>query len=291
MPTQYTQQELEALLGEIETKFSADLAKSEDSTVATLAKAEEEQKAPDANEEKEDEKQEKPQAEKASAEAEKADGEEKEAEGEEEEADAEGKKADAEGEEAPNADGEEKSPDANPEDCDYDDEDHAHLADMYSSMSHGELKAHHDHVRKALDTKGMQKCGDMAMAKSETVKAVEVSPDLIVASKEVEILKSELQTKKTEVEELQKNMAVLKEFVGKIFDKKKAPEGKAITNLEVIAKSDIGQEAKVLSKSEIHTKLKEITAKPTLAKSDRDAVTQYYNGGQVNVESISHLLK
>ena len=82
----------------------------------------------------------------------------------------------------------------------------------------------------------------------------------------------------------------MQEFLTKLV-KKTAPQGKAITSLDVIAKSETHVEEKTLSKGEIHEVLKAKSADASLKKSDRDAINAFYLTGQVNVNSISHLLK
>ena len=100
---------------------------------------------------------------------------------------------------------------------------------------------------------------------------------------EVELLKSELANERAE-------KAAIKEFLT-AFAKKAAPQGKAITSMDVIAKSETPSEDKSLSKGEIHEVLKTKSADPSLKKSDRNAINAFYLNGQVNVNSISHLLK
>jgi hypothetical protein len=100
---------------------------------------------------------------------------------------------------------------------------------------------------------------------------------------EVELLKSELETQK-------KNFEAVQEFLTKLV-KKTAPQGKAITSLDVVAKSEMPSKDESLSKGQIHEILKTKSSDPSLKKSDRDAITTYYLNGQVNVNSISHLLK
>jgi len=109
-------------------------------------------------------------------------------------------------------------------------------------------------------------------------------------NQEIELLKSELEAEKASKEDLKKNFEAVQEFLTKLV-KKTAPQGKAITELAVIAKSETSNEEKSLTKGQIHEVLKAKTAEPSLKKSDRDAITSYYLGGQVNVNSISHLLK
>lgn len=201
----------------------------------------------------------------------------------------------------------------------YDEEDMAHMHSMYSSMSKPELKAHHDVIRKCMD--GMSKMGmgeDMnkmgmaeGMAKAEMedgakdaegyrpnggphdgeaaskktapssdMTALEKSEKNIVLS-EVTLLKSELETAKAE-------RAAVAEFLKK-FIEKTAPAGKAITSLDIIAKTEGANSEKPLSKSEIHEKLLAKSKDLSLAKSDRDAINSYYFSK--NVETVRHLLK
>lgn len=89
----------------------------------------------------------------------------------------------------------------------------------------------------------MQKCSDMGMAKSETDTSVQVIdvkiPEL---EKETALLKSELASEKEKVAELQKKVDLAAEFMGKLAAKRAAPQGKAITSLEVIQKSETNKE-------------------------------------------------
>jgi hypothetical protein len=120
-------------------------------------------------------------------------------------------------------------------------------------------------------------------AKSPASKADGVQMMEKSENQEVELLKTELAAEKAE-------KAAIKEFLT-LFAKKAIPQGKAITSLDVVAKSEMPSEDKSLSKKEVHEILKSKTADPSLKKSDRDAITSYYLNGQVNVQSISHLLK
>jgi hypothetical protein len=298
---QYTEKELQKLIENVEKEFTAHLAKAEEGFKATLAKSEsaesaapsvdgteplakaEDDKPAKAEDEKKEDKEEAPKSdEKPAAEAKEG---EKPAEAPAKE---EGK------EEAPAAPEAKEAPAANADGCDYDDEDMDHMHKMYASMSKGELKAHHDAIKKTLD--GM--CGgEMApapaaaapMAKSEeTAVAVEVKPEVIQPAQDVELLKSEVEAKTAKIAELQKNLELVTEFVTKLA-KKSAPQGKAITHLETIAKTEVKEE-KELSKSEITTILAKKAADPSLSKSDRDAINAYYLTG-ASINKINHLLK
>lgn len=287
---QYTEKELEQLINEVEKEFTSHLAKaeenfrlakSEDSAAPKeepLVKAEEGEKKPEEKPEAKEE----PKGEESK--------EEKKPEAKEAEAEAkeEGEKA-PEGEKKPEA---EAAPKEDGEGHDYDEKDLEHMDKMYMSMSKGELKAHHDSVRKALDA-SMAKCGDMSMSKSETAAtSVEVKPEIVKdeSNKELELLKSEIAAEKAKTEGLQKSLDAVSAFLTKLVEKKVAPQGKAITSLDVIAKSEGAQEEKSLTKGEIDTILNQKAQDPKLEKSDRDAINAFYlSNGSIN--SISHLLK
>ena len=296
---QYTDQEFDKLISDVEKEFTAHLAKAEENcrlakaedsaapSVEPLAKAEEEKKPEEKKEEKKPEEKE-PEAKEEPKEESK---ESKEPEQKEEE-----KKPEEAKEEEKKPEGEAAAPAAEDKGHDYDEEDLAHMDKMYMSMGKGELKAHHDSVRKALDA-GMAKCGEMTMGKSETEPvAVEVKPEIVAEivkeepNKELELLKSEVETQKAKAEGLQKSLDAVSAFLTKLVEKKVAPQGKAITSLDVIAKSEGAQEEKTLSKSEIDSKLLTKAQDPKLEKSDRALINAFYlENGSIN--SISHLLK
>lgn len=263
---QYTETQLAELLKSVEKEFAAELSKSEAASAA-LSKAEDEKP------EKEDKKpEEKPEPK-----------EEKKEDKKEEAAPAE--KAPEQKEEHKEEPKTEEKPEHKEEDgCDYDEEDLEHMHKMYQSMSKGELKAHHDSVRKALDCH-MGKAD--AMAKSEET---EVKTEVIVPNPEFELLKSELEAQKAKGEGLQKTLDTLQAFLTKLVSAKGAPQGKAITSLEQITKSEGFTDEKQLTKKEIDGALLKKSMDPTLAKSDRDAINAFYlNGAGIN--TISHLLK
>ncbi|HEY5236361.1 MAG TPA: hypothetical protein VIJ14_09305, partial [Rhabdochlamydiaceae bacterium] len=199
------------------------------------------------------------------------------------------------------------------EDHGYDDEDMAHMHSMYSSMSKGELKAHHDAVRKCMDmgmSKGMAKAemedgakdaegyrpnGGPKNGKAENESKSAAPTDTQAMNKsekdavieEVTLLKSELEATKAKSEEHKKNLEAVESFLKK-FVEKTAPAGKAITSLDIIAKTESAKEGKALSKSEIHEKLLAKSKDISLSKSDRDAINSYYFSK--NIESVRHLL-
>jgi hypothetical protein len=301
MKIMYDEQQLSSLMADVEKEFSKHLAKAEKSF--GLAKSEFPPKKDESK--KEDEK-------KASSES---SGEEKKPMETEKPEDKGVKDQDQQSEDKPGENDQEQpgmaaKDGAAPADEDhgYDDEDMGHMHSMYSSMSKPELKAHHDAVRKCLEGMGMAKCED-GMAKAEMedcakdaegyrpnggpkdgqsekegkgpastgAQALEKSEP----SMEISMLKSELEAAKAETAAV---AAFLKKFV-----EKTAPAGKAITSLDIIAKTESGQNEKPLTKSEIDAKLLAKAKDVSLTKSDRDAINSYYFSK--NVESVRHLLK
>lgn len=291
----YTEKELNKLIEDVEKEFTAHLAKHEEAQTSlakseeaavesapvvetALAKAEDEKPAA-----KEEEKKEEPKSEEKPAPEAKEGEKSAEAPAKEE-----GKEA------APAPEGKEgeapAAPAASDEGHGYDDEDLDHMNKMYASMSKGELKAHHDAIKACLDNCAMEKCGESApapMAKTEETVEVKVEDK---APAELELLKSESAAKDAKISDLQKKLDIATEFVTKLFAKKSAPAGKAITNLETIAKSEGSEEVKPLNKNEITAILAKKAAEPTLTKSDRDAINAYYLNG-ASIDKISHLLK
>lgn len=294
---QYTEKELSKLISDLETEFTTHLAKAEFGAAqpASLAKAEDEKPA----EKKDESKDEAPAAESKPEAKESEEEKPKDAPAAEAAPEAkEGEAAPAPAEQAPDAA-------AQADASGYDAEDIAHMDQMYMSMSKAELLAHHDSCVRALDAIGAEhthaaapvaeqaapaapaaeaqapaaeidKCGDMSMSKSES-------------NVELELAKSEAEAAKAKAAELQKNLEGVQEFLTQLV--KKVPQGKAITSLEQVAKSEEAQgEVKELSKSEITEILMKKAADPKLAKTDRDAINAFYLN-QANFNTISHLLK
>lgn len=294
---QYTEQELQMLIKNLETEFSAHIAEVTGAAQPTsLAKAEDENK-PEGKESKESKPEEKPESKPKAEESTEEKPKDAPAEGAKE-AKPEGEAAPAAPQEAPVA------PSADEGASGYDAEDIAQMDQMYMSMSKAELIAHHDSCVRALDAQGAEhshaapaapgaeqaapaapaapaaeidKCGDMSMGKSEDTKNVEL-----------ELAKSEVVAEKQKTEALQKNLDAVQEFLTKLV--KKVPQGKAITSLEQVAKNESSNESKELTKAEINSKLLAKSADPKLAKADRDAINAFYLNN-TNVNTISHLLK
>lgn len=302
----YSVQELNSLLKSVETEFGAALAKAEKSF--ELAKSEFPPKKDESK--KEDEK-------KASSES---SGEEKKPMETEKPEDKGAKDQNQQSEDKPGENDQTqpgmaaKDGAAPEEGHGYDDEDMGHMHSMYSSMSKPELKAHHDVIRKCMDGMGLAKCED-GIAKAETGDACvdghrpnggptdgeaaskKTAPssdaqamtksEKDIAIEEVSLLKSELEAAKAESEARKKEVAAVTAFLTK-FVEKTAPAGKAITSLDIIAKTESSKEGKTLSKSEIGEKLLAKANDPTTSKSDRDAINSYYFSK--NIESVRHLL-
>jgi len=164
------------------------------------------------------------------------------------------------------------------DEIEFEEEEEETIDDLYASMTKSEKEAHYAAVKKAIFGEENE---EESMEKSE---------------EEVEIEKndnSEVQMLKSENEELKKNYEQLNELVSKLFNTKKAPAQKAVTNVNYIAKSEETQTEEKedfsnMSKSEITAKLKRIDYSG-LKKSDREAINNYYldNG---SVDSIKHLI-
>ena len=157
-------------------------------------------------------------------------------------------------------------------------EDYETIDDLYASMTKSEQEAHYAAVKKSLYGEEIEAQQEEVEEKIE--KAEENDEE------EVEMLKSEN-------EELKKNYEELKSMVDQLFNVKKAPAQKAVTNVNYIAKSEESNSEEIdfseMSKNEITAKLKTIDYSG-LKKSDREAINNYYldNG---SVDSIKHLIR
>lgn len=110
-------------------------------------------------------------------------------------------------------------------------------------------------------------------------------------SEDLELLKNELEAIKKENEGNKKNLEAVSAFLTKFVEKTTPPPQKAITQIDRIEKSEgSGGEVQELSKSEITQALNKKASDPTLAKSDRDAINEFYLN-KAGIETISHLLK
>ena len=107
---------------------------------------------------------------------------------------------------------------------------------------------------------------------------------------EMELLKAEISTSNAKFDELKKQYDGVAAFLTKLVEKKVAPAAKAITSLDVIAKSEYKDEEKPLTKNEIDSALLKKSQDASTSKSDRDAINNFYLGDK-SLEKISHLLK
>ena len=307
----YTQEQLVRLIAEVEKEFAPIIAKAEKPFAKPEDKSKDEAKASDESkgESKKPMESEKP-ADKGVEDQHQQDNS-KEDKGQPLDSKEERVAADGKENSAPTED-----PHGDAQDHGYDDEDLGHMHSMYSSMSRGELKAHHDAVRQAMDGHGLAKCED-GMAKAETsdaakdaegyrpnggpkdgeaakaktpassgAQALEKS-EKDVAVEEVSLLKSELETIKAENEKSKKEVEAVAAFLTK-FVEKTVPAGKAIMSLDVIAKTEGSSNEKPLSKGEIDAKLLAKSKDNATSQTDRNAINSYYFSK--NVESVRHLL-
>lgn len=162
----------------------------------------------------------------------------------------------------------------------------APAAPQGGDMGKSEPKSHAEANGGQISATGEPK--DPPGAKSPASKAEGMQMSKSETNTEVEMLKSELASEKAKSDTLKKNQDALQEFLTKLV--KKVPQGKAITSLDVIAKSESGQETQELTKSEVTSILMKKASDPTLSKSDRDAINAFYISG-TNYNTISHLLK
>lgn len=155
----------------------------------------------------------------------------------------------------------------------YDEEDYVEMDKMYASMTKSEVEAHYDSIKKNIETE------EVTMKKSE----VETN----------DLHKSEIDAKDGEIVDLKKSLSKLTVAMTD-FLKGKAPQRKAVTNIEYVAKSEevkkeeIKENLNELSKKEISTRL---TAKIRngLDKSEREKINEFYNG-DLKLDAIKHLL-
>lgn len=170
----------------------------------------------------------------------------------------------------------------NVESFDYDEEDMAEMEKMYKNMPKTEAEIHYKAVKKA-----------MFGEESSDMNKSEISS--VVVTEEAKMLKSENETLKAKNDELSKNLEQFAAIMKKAFTKENtAPKQKAITEMEVIKKSeeDTKQaEVKDLSKvsaEEISRTLVSKIRDGKLTKSEKEAVNKYYESKSIDL--IKHLL-
>ena len=155
---------------------------------------------------------------------------------------------------------------------DYSEEDHEEIANIYKNMSKSEAEAHF-----------------LALTKSWEIESEPTETMTKSENEEVSLVKSENSLLKAEVETLQKSIeqlvAALKANVNK------APERKAITSIDYIAKSEQAPktEVKQYSRMEALKKLRTV-AQGSLSKSDQDAIVEYTLDNKISTDTIKHLL-
>lgn len=208
------------------------------------------------------------------------------------------------------------------------DEDYQSIDELYGSMNKSEIEAHYQAAKKAYSeeinksddddlsehaksqrSKEAQKAAVQAnSAKDKSGKSkIDAGYDKVTNHKEKKIADEEFSAGSAfksegdedlfkENEELKKNLQTTNELLEKLFKTKKAPEGKALTGLNVIKKSEGGEfeeetkETKIasMSKSEITSKLNSIDY-GSITKSDRNAINDYCLNN-TSVDSIKHLI-
>lgn len=181
---------------------------------------------------------------------------------------------------------------------DYDESDIAEMNAMYGSMTKAEATAHFESLKKALsketsETKPTVEAQEV-ISKSE-VKPVEEKP---ATEDETKLLKSEIESLKSEKEKLEKSFKDLTAKLIEFVKGSKAPKQKAITKLEYVAKSEDEQKTDAkgaedvskLDKSEVSKRLTAKIRSGKLEKAEREKINDFYQSGSKNIESIRHLL-
>jgi hypothetical protein len=183
---------------------------------------------------------------------------------------------------------------------DYTDEDIQEVEGLYADMDKSEAEIHWKALKKAMGEKIIED------TPAEEVEVAPVQKNETVEDKEVEELnKAELLAKdekiaeqSDKIEKMEKTIGDLTQALGQFLGNKKTAKRKAVTglNYQTIAKSEGSDskegnvDVKSLSKSEITTKLTQVSANPQTSSQDRQLINEYYcNNG--SVESIGHLLK
>ncbi|WNM70326.1 hypothetical protein [Myxococcus phage Mx1] len=183
------------------------------------------------------------------------------------------------------------------------------LTQAYAQLSPEELQAHFDALKQVLMAQGGGGAGPemsgappaappggappgappgpdaVAPLAGEGSKPIDPAATMALKS-EVE---KELKLAKSENEQLKNSLSALTETLEKMMAK---PQPKAITAKDVgfLAKSeDPAPQYKKMTKQEVTKKLLTVTRDPELKKSDRDLITNYYEG-KVKVDALAHLL-
>jgi hypothetical protein len=180
---------------------------------------------------------------------------------------------------------------------DYDESDIAEMNAMYGSMTKAEATAHYESLKKALskedDNKPAVKAEETTISKSEVKE-----PTATKTEDETVVLKSEIESLKSEKEKLEKSFQDLTAKLTEFFKGSKAPKQKAITKMEYVAKSEDEQKTDIkatedvskLDKSEVSKRLTAKIRSGKLEKAEREKINEFYQSGSKNIESIRHLL-
>ena len=187
---------------------------------------------------------------------------------------------------------------------DYDEEDIKEMNEMYSSMTKAEAEAHLESLKKTL-SKETEKVPEIKAegipSKEEVVTKSEVKVEEKPEQKdeETKLLKTEVESLKSDKEKLEKSLKDLTAALAKfVKGSTAAPKQKAITRIEYVAKSE-DEKPKADEKQEDVSKLdkveisKRLTAKirnGKLEKAEREKINEFYQTGSKNIESIRHLL-
>jgi hypothetical protein len=152
----------------------------------------------------------------------------------------------------------------------YSTEEIEELSSLYAGLSKAEVEAHYEALTKHWETDTQE-----VMAKSE--------------NEETSLVKSENAILKSENDSLKKSM---EELIAALKSSVIAPERKAITSIEYIAKSEQAPktEVKQYSRQEAIGKLRSVIQEKALSKSDQDAVTKFTLDNTLSIDTIKHLL-
>ena len=186
---------------------------------------------------------------------------------------------------------------------DYDEADIQEMNEMYSSMTKTEAEAHFESIKKVL-SKDVKIAAEVKVeekpVKEEIVAKSEIKAEEKPENKdeETKLLKTEVETLKSDKEKLEKSLKDLTAALAKFVKGNSAPKQKAITKIEYVAKSE-EEKVKTEEKQEDVSKLdkteisKRLTAKirnGKLEKAEREKINEFYQTGSKNIESIRHLL-
>lgn len=179
---------------------------------------------------------------------------------------------------------------------DYDENDLKQVEELYGSMTKAERDIHYSAIKKTLTSDSAVVPEELDKKPEEVTKSEkEVVVEVKTETEESKLLKSEVETLKQSNEDLKKSLEAVTKIL-KNFAKPSVPKAKAITEIQYIKKSEetINNPASVdvskLTKKEITSILCEKIRSGKIEKADKEAINKFYDNGQVNMESIKHLL-